>query len=54
MENSLTRLMARQLLRGKLRLDSVAAQQGLIQLYKFYCREERCAECDVGSVVFRS
>jgi hypothetical protein len=54
MENSLTRLMARQLLRGKLRLDSVAAQQGLIQLYKFYCREERCAECDVGRVVFRS
>jgi hypothetical protein len=54
MENSLTRLMARQLLRGKLKLASVAAQQGVIQLYKFYCREERCAECDVGRVVFKS
>jgi hypothetical protein len=54
MENSLTRLMARQLLRDKLRLDSVGAQQGVIQLYKFYCREERCAECEVGRVVFNS
>jgi hypothetical protein len=54
MENSLTRLMTRQLLRGKLRLDSVARQQGVIQLYKFYCLEERCAECDVGRVVFGS
>ena len=53
MENSTTRLMARQLLRGKVRLSSVATQQGVIQLYKFYCREERCAECDVGRVVFK-
>jgi hypothetical protein len=54
MENSLTRLMARQLLKGKLKLDSVAAQQGVIQLFKFYCRDEQCTECDVGRVVFRS
>lgn len=53
-ENSLTRLMARQLVKGRVKLDSVGAQQGLIQLYKFYCTEERCAECEVGKLVFGS
>jgi hypothetical protein len=51
-ENSITRVMERQLLKGRLGLTSVGAQQGVIQLYKFYCSEERCAECDVGVVVF--
>ena len=52
MENSVTRLMERQLLRGKVKLGSVGLQQGAIQLYKFYCREERCEECEVGKTVF--
>lgn len=51
-ENSITLMMQRQLLKERYRLSSVSAQQGVIQLYKFYCREERCAECDVGVVVF--
>ena len=51
-ENSITRAMARQLLKGRLELASVSTQQGVIQLYKFYCSEERCAECDVGVAVF--
>ncbi len=51
-ENSITRLMEGQLLKGRFALTSVGAQQGVIQLYKFYCSEERCAECDVGAVVF--
>jgi hypothetical protein len=51
-ENSVTRIMERQLLKGRLSLTSVGAQQGVIQLYKFYCSDERCAECDVGAVVF--
>jgi hypothetical protein len=51
-ENSITRVMERQLLKKRLGLTSVSAQQGVIQLYKFYCSEERCAECDVGVVVF--
>ena len=50
--NSITRVMEKQLLKGRLALASVSAQQGVIQLYKFYCSEERCAECDVGVVVF--
>jgi hypothetical protein len=51
-ENSITRLMEDQLLRGRLEPMSAAAQQGEIQLYKFYCSDERCAECEVGVVVF--
>jgi hypothetical protein len=51
-ENSVTRFMESQLLKGRLGLTSVSAQQGVIQLYKFYCSEERCAECDVGVVLY--
>jgi len=51
-ENSITRAMERQLLKGRLGPGSVSQQQGIIQLYKFYCSEERCAECEVGAVVF--
>jgi len=51
-ENSITLMMQRQLLKERFHLSSVSAQQGVIQLYKFYCREERCAECDVGVAVF--
>lgn len=52
-ENSITRLMKKQLLKEKLGMESVSVQQGVIQLYKFYCREERCAECEVGRAVLR-
>lgn len=38
-DNSVTRLMERQLLRGKIELSSVGLQQGTIQLYKYYCTE---------------
>lgn len=51
-ENSTTRIMTSQLLRDRLGVASVSMQQGLIQLNKFYCGEERCAECDVGRIVF--
>lgn len=52
MENSLTKLMEKQLVKGRFKLDAVGLQQGAIQLYKFYCVEERCAECEVGKMVF--
>jgi hypothetical protein len=51
-ENSITRLMEKQLFIEKLTLNSAASQQGAIQLYKFYCTEKRCSECEVGRVVF--
>ena len=51
MGNSITKLMDKQLLRGAVSLTSVSNQQGVIQLYKYYCLEGRCAECAVGGVV---
>jgi hypothetical protein len=50
-DNSITRLMEEHLLRGAIALTSVSNQQGVIQLYKYYCLEERCVECAVGGVV---
>jgi hypothetical protein len=44
-------LMDKHLLRGALNLRSVVNQQGVIQLYKYYCLEGRCAECAVGGVL---
>jgi len=51
-ENEITRLMQQQLLKGRLALDSPGRQQAAIQLYKFYCTEGRCHECDIGKLVF--
>ncbi|MBI3364087.1 MAG: DUF2851 family protein [Ignavibacteriae bacterium] len=51
-ENTITRTIVAQLLKGKLALDSAMLQQGALQLYKFYCVEERCTECAVGRKVF--
>jgi len=51
--NSVTRLMQRQLVRSKIQLGGAGVQQGLLQLYKFYCSEDRCTECDIGAVVFK-
>ena len=52
-KNSITTIMEDQLVREKFPLDSALLQQGALQLYKYYCVEERCAECAVGRVVFR-
>jgi hypothetical protein len=49
--NSITTLMEKHLLRGAVDLTSVSNQQGVIQLYKYYCLEGRCVECAVGAVV---
>jgi hypothetical protein len=51
--NSVTRLMQRQLVRKKVSLGGAGAQQGLLQLYKFYCSEDLCTECDIGALVFK-
>jgi hypothetical protein len=46
--NSITRLMERQLLKGRFPLKKVSRQQAVIQLYKFYCAERRCSDCELG------
>ena len=51
-DNTITRLMQKQLLHNKVLLDGASRQQGIIQLYKFYCTEDRCDDCEVGRNVF--
>jgi hypothetical protein len=51
--NGILRRMGSQLLKGRVALDRMAVQQGALQLWGSYCREERCAECDVGKLVFK-
>ena len=49
--NSITRLMEKQLLKGRLPLKNVSRQQAVIQLYKFYCAEGRCNDCELGVIL---
>ena len=51
-KNTITTTIEEQLLKGKTALSSAMFQQGALQLYKFYCMEERCSECAVGKEVF--
>jgi hypothetical protein len=46
--NSITRLMEQQLLKGRHPQEHVSHQQAVIQLYKYYCLEGRCADCELG------
>jgi len=52
-DNTITRTIREQLLKERLRLDSAMKHQGALQLYKFFCIEERCTECAIGREVFR-
>jgi hypothetical protein len=52
--NSILKTMRSQLLKKRLPLKTAYLQQGTIQLYKFYCTEKRCRECEIGRVVFDS
>jgi hypothetical protein len=47
-DNSITRLMEKQLLKGRYPQEHVSHQQAVIQLYKYYCLEGKCAECEFG------
>jgi hypothetical protein len=49
--NSILKLMRSQLLKGPPSVTSASLQQGIIQLYKFYCSDERCSECEIGKIV---
>ena len=52
-KNSITRLMEKQLLKGRLPLKNVSSQQAVIQLYKFYCAEGRCSDCELNAIMVR-
>lgn len=50
--NRILRTMEKQLLRGKVALNTMKVQQGVIQLHTAYCKQARCSECEIGRVVF--
>ncbi len=50
--NSILRLMEKQLLKGRVLLNNAKCQQAVIQLYKYYCTDERCTECEIGQKLF--
>lgn len=52
-DNSILRIMDKQLVKKKLKIEFAYQQQGLIQLNKRYCVIERCSECEVGKKVFK-
>jgi hypothetical protein len=52
-ENSILRIMKSQLMSGRaIKINNPAIEQGLTQLYNFYCMRERCLECKIGEKVF--
>ena len=52
-DNNITRVIAAQLLKTKkIKLNTPAMEQGVIQLYNFYCTRENCGKCDIGKHVF--
>jgi len=50
-DNTITRLMENQLLKGRLKMHNANQQQAVIQLYKFYCTESRCSECEINASI---
>lgn len=46
--NTLVVRMERQLVRKRFRVPNAQTQQALVQLYKYYCEDERCNECSIG------
>ncbi len=43
--NSIVRLMEKNVVQKRIIITTVSQQQALIQLYKYYCCEQRCKEC---------
>jgi hypothetical protein len=51
-DNSITRLIEKQLLKGRYLQERVSRQQAVIQLYNYYCSDGRCTECEFGQNLF--
>jgi hypothetical protein len=49
--NAITKIVDEQLIKGRLKIENTALYQGTIQLYKFYCEEEKCMECEIGKSI---
>ncbi len=53
-ENSILRTIDEQLIKERFKMKNAKLQQGALQLYKFYCVEEKCGECTIGKNVFKA
>jgi hypothetical protein len=51
-DNTITRTIRKQLLRGTVLPTSASMQQGMIHLYKSYCTQNGCRGCDIGAACF--
>jgi uncharacterized coiled-coil protein SlyX len=51
-DNTVIKIVDNQLIKGRLKLQSAMLQQGALQLYKFYCVENRCNDCSIGKTLF--
>lgn len=51
-DNTITRTIQEQVLRSTILPSTAWTQQGMIQLYKFYCTQNRCRQCDIGANLF--
>jgi hypothetical protein len=51
-DNTVTRTIRKQLLRSTIVPQSAWMQQGMIQLYKLYCTQNRCGQCEIGALRF--
>ncbi len=49
--SAIIKTIEEQLVRGKFKINTAPLYQGSIQLYKFYCIEEKCADCEVGKIL---
>jgi len=50
-DNTITRIIDQQVIKGKFQIKTAMLQQGALQLYKFYCAEGKCDECTIGKFV---
>jgi hypothetical protein len=50
-DNTITRIIDQQIIKGKFQVQTAMLQQGILQLYKFYCAEGKCDECIIGKYI---
>lgn len=53
-DNSVVNVISKQVIKNRgLKIETLAIEQGVIQLYNFYCMQERCSMCEIGKSVFK-
>jgi hypothetical protein len=50
-QNTVTRRVAKELVKGRIALRSMLLHQGILQLYRMYCRQGRCRECSIAAAL---